>query len=290
MNRYYFLPGILVVFLVTLYNSTFIVDQRVSAVVFQFGEAVRTIESSGLKFKLPFIQTYQIYDKRLLTVEAETKEVTASDEKRLIVDAFAKYKITKPILFYRTVHTYYNAKLRINRMLESAMRKVIGKFPLITLLSEERNNIMKEIKDIVNNEALEFGIQVVDVRITHADLPAENSEAIYNRMQTEREKEAKQIRAEGQQEAVIIMSKADKEKKIILANAYAEAQKIKAEGDAIAAKIYNDTYTKDVKFYTFYRSLESYRKTLSKDSSFVLQPNSKYFKYLNLSSKNKVKK
>lgn len=281
-NAHYIILGIIVgIFIAS--GSLFFVDQRQSAVVFQFGEAMRTIESPGLNIKIPFIQNVEFFDKRILHVEAEAKELTASDGKRVIVDAFAKFKIDNPIMFYKTVYNYQGVRIRLNKILESSMRKVIGRVPLTTLLTGERSNVMLNIRDQVNEEAKNFGINVIDVRILRADLPKENSAAIYRRMQTEREKEAKQIRAEGQEEAARIRSKADKESKILLAEAYMQAQIIKGEGDAEAAKIHNLAYTADPEFYKFYRSLSVYRNVLKKeDTSFVLSPESDFFKYLNL--------
>lgn len=264
-------------------SALFTVDQRNSAVVFQFGEAMRTIEKPGLNIKVPFIQNIEFFDKRILNVEAEAKELTASDGKRVIVDAFAKFKIIDPVMFYKTVHNYQGVKIRLNKILESSMRKVIGRVPLTSLLTSERSDIMQNILNQVNKEAENFGIDVIDVRILRSDLPKENSAAIYSRMQTAREKEATQIRAEGQEEAARIRSKADKETKILLAEAYMQAQIMKGEGDSEAAKIYNQAYSVDPEFYKLYGSLEMYKNTLHKDdTSFVLSPDSELLKYLNL--------
>jgi membrane protease subunit HflC len=265
-------------------SSLFTVNQKQSAVVFQFGEAVRVIEEPGLNIKIPLIQNVQFFDNRILNVMAEAKELTASDGKRVIVDAFAKFKIVDPVMFFKTVNNFQGASLRLNKILESSMRKVIGKVRLVNLLSDERSGLMLGIRDMLDKEAKPFGIDIIDVRILKADLPSENSAAIYRRMQTEREKEAKQIRAEGREESARIKSKADKESNIILANAYMDAQKIKGEGDAEATKLYNMAYSKDPEFYRFYRSLVAYKSSLSKENtSFVLSPKSEFFKYLKLS-------
>jgi len=189
-----------------------------------------------------------------------------------------------PIIFYKTVYNYQGVKIRLNRNLESSMRKVIGRVPLTTLLTEERSNVMLSILNQVNEEAKDFGIDVIDVRILRADLPKENSAAIYRRMQTAREKEAKQIRAEGQEESARIRSKADKESKILLAEAYKDAQIIKGDGDAQAAKMQNQAYSIDQEFYKFYKSLAVYKNSFKKeDTSFVLSPEANFFQYLNLS-------
>ena len=238
MNRLYLTIIAILIFVAILASSLFIVSQKETGVVFQFGEAVRVIENPGLNIKIPFIQDVQFLDKRILNVSAEEKELTASDEKRVIVDAFAKYKIVEPVKFIKTVYNYAGANLRLNKILESAMRTVIGSHPLNTLLTDKRSNLMLQIKDLAHKEATLYGIQIIDVRILKSDLPTENSDAIYQRMKTERNKEAKQIRAEGEEEAAKIRSKADKESKIILATSYMNAQKLKGEGDSEAAKIH----------------------------------------------------
>ncbi|WP_341763660.1 protease modulator HflC [Candidatus Tisiphia endosymbiont of Beris chalybata] len=279
---YYISFGVLALLLLVT-NALFTVDQRHSAVVFQFGEALRTIENPGLNIKVPFIQNVEFFDKRILNVEAEAKELTASDGKRVMVDAFAKFKITDPVMFYKTVHNYQGVKIRINKILESSMRKVIGRVPLTSLLTSERSDIMLNILTQVNKEAQNFGLAVIDVRILRTDLPKENSAAIYRRMQTAREKEATQIRAEGQEEGARIRSKADKESKILLAEAYMQAQIIKGEGEGEAGRIYNQVYSIDPEFYKFYRSLEVYKNTFKKtDTSLVLSPEAELLKYLNL--------
>lgn len=275
------LAGLAVISL--LLSSLFTVDQRKNAVIFQFGEAVRVIKEPGLFMKVPFIQTVIFFDNRVLHIEAEAKELTASDGKRVIVDAFAKFKITDPVTFYKTVNNFQGASVRLNKILESQLRKVIGKIELTGLLSSSRRTIIEEIRDNVYNESKNFGVDVIDVRILRADLPKENSAAIYSRMQTEREKEARQIRAEGREEAARIISKADKESKIILAEAYKQAEIIKGEGDGQASKIFNEAFGKDPEFYSFFRHLQTYKATIgSTDTTFILSPNSKFMKHLNI--------
>jgi modulator of FtsH protease HflC len=283
MNKvYYTMFGVMGVIIIAS-MSLFTINQKQIAVVFQFGEAMRVIDKPGLNIKIPFIQNVEFFDKRILNVSAEAKEVTAADGKRIIVDAFAKFKIVNPVTFFKTVRNYQGVELRLNRILESSMRKVIGQVNLNTLLTDKRSSLMLLIRDLVHKEAQAFGVDIIDVRILKADLPAENSAAIYRRMQTEREKEAKQIRAEGNEEGARIISRADKESKIILANAYMDAQKMKGMGDGEAAKIYNLAYSKDPEFYKFYRSLVTYQASLSKDSTqFILSPKSEFFKYLKL--------
>lgn len=283
MNKLYITLLAILAIIVIMAGSLFTVDQRQTGIVFQFGEAVRIIEKPGLNIKIPLIQNVQFLDKRILNVTAEEKELTASDEKRVIVDAFAKYKIVNPLKFVKTVNNYSGANLRLNKLLESAMRTVIGQHPLSTLLTDKRATLMYQIRDLVHAEASAFGIELIDARILKADLPKENSEAIYSRMQTERYKEAKQIRAEGAEESARIRARADKKNKVILAEAYMESQKIKGLGDNEAAKIYNDAYSKDPEFYKFYRSLVAYKASLGKENTqFVLSPNAEFFKYLQI--------
>ncbi|HJK86685.1 MAG TPA: protease modulator HflC [Candidatus Megaira endosymbiont of Nemacystus decipiens] len=283
MNKIYISIISAFVSLLVLVNSFFVVNQKEIGVVLQFGEALRIIDEAGLNFKIPFIQNVKLLDKRILHVIAEEKELTASDEKRVIVDAYAKYKIVDPIKFIKTVYDYSGANLRLNKILESAMRTVIGRYPLNTLLTEERSSLMLQIKELSHQEVVTYGIRIIDVRILKSDLPAENSAAIYQRMQTEREKEAKQIRAEGEEESAKIKSKADRESKVILADAYMTAQKIKGQGDAEATRLYNNTYSKDPNFYEFYRSLIAYKNSLNKDNTqFVISPKSSFFKYLKI--------
>jgi len=273
-----FFLGILV-----LFDCLYVVNQVQYGVLFQFGEAVNIDQDPGLKLKIPFIQKVEYFDKRILSVEAEAKELTASDGKRVIVDAFARFQITDPVKFYKTVHDYYGFKLRLNKILESSMRKVIGRMSLSSLLTKARNDAMSEIKSLVNEESDLFGVVVIDVRILRADLPKENGAAIYRRMQTDREKEAKQIRAEGSEEAAKIRSVADKESKIIIAKAFAESEATKAESDKVASQIYNGAYSKDPEFYNFYRSLDAYQQIIkSEDTKLILSAQSELFKYLNI--------
>lgn len=271
--------------LLVLSTAFFAVDQRDYGIVFRFGKVVRVVDKAGINFKIPLIENVQFLDKRILYVNAEEKELTASDEKRVIVDAFAKYKIIDSKRFIQTVHGYSALNLRLNKMLESSMRSVIGKYPLSTLLTDQRSVLMQEIKELVKIEAKSLGIEIVDVRILKSDLPAENGEAIYARMQTEREKEAKQIRAEGEEESAKIKSKAEKESKIIKAEAYMKAEKTMGEGDAEAAKIYNAAYGKDPEFFKFYRSLIAYKNSLKQDNTqFVISPKSEFFKFLKIAN------
>lgn len=269
--------------IIILGGSLFTVDKRQYAIVFQFGEAMKVVEEPGLSIKVPFIQNVEYFDKRILNVDAEAKEVTSSDGERVIVDAFAKFKITDPVMFYKTVTNDYGVRIRLNKIIESSMRKVIGRVPLTALLSSERSDVMSQIQVLSSESAKDFGVDVVDVRILRADLPKENSDGIYRRMQTEREKEAKQIRAEGEEEAARIRARADKEAQITISESYSKSQTIKGEGDQISAKTYNAAFSKDPEFYKFYRSLLAYQNVLkSSDTTYVLSPKSELFKFLNM--------
>ena len=270
-------------FFVILLTSIFTVEQRQFAVVFQFGETIRSVKEPGLHFKVPFIQNVLFFDNRILNSDVESMEVTASDEKRIIVNAFAKYQILDPVEFYKTVNNTNNVKVYINRILDSSIRRVIGTKPLISLLSEERTAIMNKITHNVNSETKRFGINVIDVRIVRADLPKENSEAISNRMKADRQKEAKQFRAEGFEVASKIKASADREAKVILADSRKNAEIIRGAGDAEATKIYNNIYSRDPEFYRFYKSLKTYESTFnSEDTSFIISPDSEFLKFLKL--------
>ncbi len=265
-----------------LLTSVFVVEQRQQALVLQFGEVMRVVKEPGLKFKIPFIQKVTWFDNRVLNLSADEKEVIAKDQKRLIVTAFAKYRITDPLKFYQTVRDEAGVRTRLNSILDSSLRQVLGEVPLATLLTGERATIMRNIQQLVSNQAADFGIDVMDVRIMRADLPKENSDAIYRRMQTEREKEAKQFRAEGAEEAQRIKSRADKEANILLAEAQSQAQIIRGEGDSISSKVYADAFNQDAEFFDFYRSLQAYQTTLKKgDTTLVLSPDSAFLHFFN---------
>jgi membrane protease subunit HflC len=262
-------------------NSVFIVQQRQQALVFQFGEVVRTVKEPGLSFKIPVIQSVDFFDLRLLNFVAEEKEVVASDQKRLIVSAFAKYKIENPLEFYKAVQNESGARSKLNAILESSMRQIVGMYPLTALLSDQRIQIMKEIQKDFAKEAERFGIKIIDVRILRADLPKANSQAINERLQAYYEKQARESRAEGEEEAQRIKAGAEKEQKVIIAEAQNLAQITRGQGDAEAAKISADVYSKDPEFFAFYKSMQVYKNTLNKDDTrMILSPDSKVFKFL----------
>ncbi len=278
-------------------NSAFIVKQTEQALVMQFGKFVREEKNAGIYFKTPFLQNVEYFDKRLLDFDANPNEVIAADQKRLIVDAFIRYKITNPLLFKQTVGNEMTMRSRLNSILESSLRQVLGSVPLSAVLSEKRAEIMSDIRNLVNLQAMGakvegttetasiatggFGIEVVDVRIKRADLPPANSEGIYKRMQTEREREAKEFRAKGSEDAQKIRSQADKERTIILAEAKKKAEITRGEGDGTATKIFADSFGKDEEFFQFYRSMQAYKKTLDKkDTTIMMSPDNEFLKYM----------
>lgn len=289
--------ALLAVSLFFFLNSAFIVKQTEQALVMQFGKFVREEKNPGIYFKAPFLQNVEYFDKRLLDFDATPNEVIAADQKRLIVDAFIRYKITNPLLFKQTVGNEMTMRSRLNSILESSLRQVLGSVPLSAVLSEKRAEIMSDIRNLVNLQAMGakvtgnsetanissggFGIEVVDVRIKRADLPPANSEGIYKRMQTEREREAKEFRAKGSEDAQKISSQADKERTIILAEAKKKAEITRGEGDGAATKIFAESFGKDEEFFQFYRSMQAYKKTLDKkDTTIMMSPDNEFLKFM----------
>ena len=264
----------------TAFFSIFIVKEVNQAIVLQFGDPKRIILKPGLNFKLPFIQNVVFLDKRILNLDAPPEEVIASDQKRLIVDAFARFQIVDPLKFYISVGNERVARSRLSTIINSRIRSVLGTQELQTLLSEDRNKQMALIQEGVNNEAKNFGIKIVDVRIKRADLPQANSDAIYRRMQTEREREAKEFRAKGAEMAVTITSTADKEVTVILAEAEKKSEIMKGEGDGQRNKIFADAFGKDADFFAFYRAMQAYEKALiGGETSLIMSPDSEFFKF-----------
>ena len=275
-----FLIPVLVVAGFVTYLSLFTVKEINQAIVLQFGDPRRVIAEPGLKVKIPFIQNVIFIDRRILSLDPAPEEVIASDQKRLIVDAYARFKIVDPLKFYISVGDERVARSRLATIINSRLRGVLGKQSLATLLSEDRSKQMDIIQDDVNNEAKNFGIEIIDVRIKRADLPQANSEAIYKRMQTEREREAKQFRARGAEMAVTITSTADKEVTVLLANAKKQSEIMKGEGDGRRNKIFADAFGKDTEFFSFYRAMQAYEKALiGGDTSLILSPDSDFFKF-----------
>jgi len=275
-----FLLPVLVFAGFVIYLSLFTVKEINQAIVLQFGDPKRVIAEPGLQVKIPFIQNVVFLDRRILSLDPAPEEVIASDQKRLIVDAYARFKIVDPLKFYISVGNEMVARSRLATIINSRLRSVLGKHSLATLLSEERSKQMAIIQEGVNTEAEKFGITIIDIRIKRADLPQANSEAIYKRMQTEREREAKQFRARGAEMAVTITSTADKEVTVILANANKQSEIMKGEGDGIRNKIFADAFGQDPEFFSFYRAMQAYETALiGGETSLILSPDSDFFKF-----------
>ena len=265
---------------VVAFFSIFIVKEVNQAIVLQFGDPKKIISKPGLNFKLPFIQNGVFLDKRILNLDAPPEEVIASDQKRLIVDAFARFQIVDPLKFYISVGNERVARSRLSTIINSRIRSVLGTQRLQTLLSEDRTKQMSLIQEGVNNEAEKFGIKIIDVRIKRADLPQANSDAIFARMQTERNREAKEFRAKGAEMAITITSTADKEVTVILAEAQKKSEIMKGEGDGKRNKIFADAFGQDPEFFAFYRAMQAYETALiGGETSLVLSPDSEFFKF-----------
>ena len=274
------LIGIVIVLGVVAFQALFVVKEVNQAIVLQFGDPKKIITEPGLNVKIPFIQNVVFIDRRVLYLDNPSEEVIAADQKRLIVDAFTRFRIVDPLKFYISVGNENVARSRLATIINSRIRSVLGTQELATLLSVDREKQMATIQQNVNTEAQNFGINIIDVRIKRADLPQANSEAIYKRMQTEREREAKEFRAEGAEMAAKITSTADKEVTVILANANKQSEIMKGEGDGQRNRIFANAFGRDPQFFGFYRAMQSYEKALiGGDTSLILSPDSDFFKF-----------
>lgn len=282
----YLVFALIVLVFITLSGSLYVVNQVEQAIVLQFGEPVRVVKEPGLKMKVPFIQNVVYYDTRLLNLDPPAQEIVLGDKKRLDVDSFTRYQIIDPLRFYQTVRTELQAQSKLEEIVNSSVRNILGRITLQELLSEKRSQIMADISNAVKNDAAQIGVKVAEVRIRRADLPIEVLQAINDRMKAERERDAKEARAQGQQAALQIRATADKESTIILAEAEKQAQIIKGEGDKTATSIWNEAAGQDPDFYAFYRSMEAYRQSMADENNkLILSPDSDFFKYF----KNKMK-
>lgn len=312
MKKAPFIIGFLVVAVVVILQSAFIVHQTEQALVLQFGKPIKTVQEPGLNFKIPFIQNVVSYDKRILEFNARPEEINMVDEKRgiqerVVVDAFVKYRITNPLLFYQSVRNERNLNEQLRSIVFSSVREVLGQQGLRDLLSDQRVQIMMDIRNEVNRRLLRsaretaesiaaaaadestkeevarrgFGIDVIDVRINRADLPQEISQSTFNRMRANFAEEAQKFRSEGQEAALKITSTADREKAEIIAEANRKAQTIRGEGEGESVKIYADAFEKDKEFFEFYRSLQAYEKAISSDdTTLILSPDNKFLEFL----------
>jgi membrane protease subunit HflC len=273
---------LLIAALIVGYSSLFTVYQTQQALVVRLGKVVRVVDEPGLNVKLPFIDNVIDIDKRILDLEAPAQEVIASDQKRLVVDAFARYRIKDPLRFFQTLGSKPAADSQLNILLNSALRRVLGESTFIQVVRDERAELMARIRDLINHEAASYGIEVVDARIRRADLPEQNSQAVYQRMQTARQREAAEYRAQGLQQAQEIRSKADREVTVLVADATSKSEQIRGEGDATRNKIFADAFNKDPDFFSFYRSMQAYENGLKpNDTRLVLNPDSNFFRYFN---------
>ncbi|PLX33901.1 MAG: protease modulator HflC [Hyphomicrobiales bacterium] len=282
MQKPIFILGIIVLAVLAFVglNSLFTVPQTQQALVLQFGDYKRTVKEPGLHFKIPFVQNAVYLDNRLLSLDSPVQEVISQGKKRLLVDAFARYKITDPLKFYQSLSNPAIAESRLSNLLNSAVRRVLGGASFTDIVRDKRPQLMEAITAQINAESKEFGLVVKDVRIRRADLPETNSEAIYKRMQTERKREATEVRAEGREKAQRIRAKADRDVVVLQAEAQRDAEKIRGEGDGERNAIYARAFGADPEFFTFYRSMIAYQKGLgSKDTTMVLSPNSDFFRY-----------
>jgi modulator of FtsH protease HflC len=279
--------ALILLFLVAIvgYSSLFAVQQTEQALVVRFGKPVNVATEPGLYVKAPFIDTVIPVDKRILDLENPSQEVIASDQKRLVVDAFARYRIKDALKFYQSVGTVQAANLQLTTLLNAALRRVLGEVTFIQVVRDEREALMGRIRDQLDHEADGYGIQVVDVRIRRADLPEQNSQAVYQRMQTERQREAAEFRAQGGQKAQEIRSNADREATVIVAEANSKGEQTRGEGDGERNRLFADAYSKDPDFFAFYRSMTAYETGLkSSDTRFLLKPDSDFFRYFGSSS------
>jgi modulator of FtsH protease HflC len=279
-TRAYGAIAVIVVALALIYTTFYTVDQTEVGLVLQFGSPIRVVQLPGLHVKLPYQQVI-LYDRRLLDLEPPQEEVIGSDQKRLVVDTYARWQIINPLQFFQSVGTEQVADARLSALISASLRRIIGTVELQAVVAQKRAEIMMEVRNEVAAQAKSFGIDVVDVRIRRADLPEENSEAVYARMKSERHREAASYRAEGKRQATVIRADADRQRIQILADAQKQAQILRGQGDADAIKIYANAYDQDKNFFAFYRSLQAYRQALGgSNTTFVLSPQSDFFKYL----------
>jgi membrane protease subunit HflC len=258
----------------------FIVHQNEQAIVLEFGRPVRIVDNPGIHWKIPVVQNVEYFDKRILDLDTQPQEVTAADQKRLIVDAFTRYRITDPLKFYQSVRGEANVRRTLGPIIDSALRRVLGSATFQDVVRDKREELMSRIAKVVNDEGKDFGLEVVDVRIKRADLPTQNSASVYGRMRAEREREAAEFRATGSAEANRIRSTAEREATIIKAEAQSKGEQIRGEGDAERNRIFADAYGRDPDFFAFYRSMQAYEQGIKAgDTRMLLSPDSEFFRY-----------
>lgn len=264
------------------YLTLFTVHQTQQALVLEFGKPKRLVTKPGLNYKIPFIQNAIFFDKRLLDLDSAPQEVIAADQKRLVVDAFARWRIANPLLYYQAVNNEYTARTQLSNYLEAALRRVLGAASFEAVVRDDRNELMRKITSQMNQNAKALGITVVDVRIKRADLPEANSLAIFRRMQTERQREAAEIRAEGEEASRRIRANADRQVTVVKAEATGESERIRGTGDAEKNRVFAVAFGKDPDFFAFYRSMQAYEGALkATDTRMLLSPDSQFFQYFN---------
>jgi membrane protease subunit HflC len=274
------IAALAVLIAVLAYSSVFTVYQTRQALVVRLGEPVRVVTEAGLHLKWPLIDNVISIDKRVLDLEMPPQEIIASDQKRLVVDAFARYRINNPLRFYQAVGSIEGANSRLATLLISALRRVLGESSFQAVVRDERDQLMLRIRQLLDREAAAFGIEVVDVRIRRADLPEQNSQAVYQRMQTERQREAAEFRAQGAQRAQEIRARAEREATVLIAEAQSRSEQIRGEGDATRNNIFAEAYGRDADFFNFYRSMQAYEAGLRQnDTRLLLSPDSDFFRY-----------
>ena len=265
---------------ITAFSSAYTVHQTQQALVLQFGEPKRVVTEPGLKFKIPFVQNVVKIEKRLLAYDGAAEEIIAADQKRLVVDTFTRFKIVDPLKFFQTVNSVEGARGRLGPIVNSSLRQVLGSVPLSSVLTEERSLLMQKITASVTARSLAFGIAIIDVRIKRADLPDANSQAVYNRMKSERDREAQEFRAQGAEVSLRIRSAADREKTVLLAEAEKISQILRGQGDGEKNRVFAEAFGRDPEFFSFYRAMLAYEKALgSEQTTMVLTPNSEFFRY-----------
>jgi len=274
------LAALIIVLLIVAYGTLFTVAQTRQALVVRLGQPIRVITEPGLNYKIPLIDSVIAIDKRILDLENPAQEVFASDQKRLVVDAFARYRIVDPLKFYQAVGSVDGANSRLSSLLNSALRRVLAEAELIQVVRDQREQLMARVREQLDSEAKAFGISVVDVRIRRADLPTENSQAVYQRMQTERQRQAQEFRSKGTQEAQEIRAKADRDVTVLLAEAQSKGEQVRGEGDAERNRIFAEAFGQDPEFFSFYRSMQAYEAGLrANDTRMLLKPDSNFFRY-----------
>jgi membrane protease subunit HflC len=261
------------------YGTFYTVYQTQQALIVQLGKPVRVVTEPGLHMKWPIIDSVITFDRRILDLDAQAQELIASDQKRLVVDAFARYRISDLLKFYQTLGSIEGAKSQLNNIMNSALRRVLGEATFQDVVRNDRSQLMARIREQVDREAETYGISVVDVRIRRADLPEQNSQAVYQRMQTERQREAAEFRAQGSQRSQEIRARADREVTVLLADATSKSEQLRGEGDATRNRIFADAFNKDKDFFSFYRSMQAYENSLKSDTRMLLKPDSEFFRY-----------